>query len=100
MDEFDATFEREIVKQAVGKWMIDCGARMKATREQRGWSRETFAAMAGVKVPTISRVESGTLNPRDDLRWIFAEILCVGVQEIWPAPPRETIVACKTGVAA
>jgi transcriptional regulator with XRE-family HTH domain len=89
-------FERGEMKRAVSKWAIDCGRRLQALREDRGFSRALLASFAGIAEPTLTRIENGTINARDDLRWIISGVLMVDVADVWPNPTRAEIMAVKT----
>lgn len=81
------------VRRLVGKWSVDCGARMAKWRTERGFDRATLAALVGTSEATIHRIESGKLHPRDHLKLGIASALLVEVGEIWTYPSRKDVHA-------
>jgi transcriptional regulator with XRE-family HTH domain len=100
MTQPTSPFDRAEMKRAVAKWAIDSGGRLAKRRGELGLSRDQLAGLAGIAEPTITRIESGTINPRDDLRWILAGVLQVSVDSIWTPPTREIIAAERSLVAS
>ena len=43
------------------------GDRIKQTREIRGWTQKQLAERIGIKQTTISQIESGVLQPSDEI---------------------------------
>lgn len=62
------------------------GKRVKRTREERGISQRKLADLCDIDPSTVSRLERGTLAPRDDLKWRVAGALGVTVEELFPYP--------------
>lgn len=92
-------FDRTELKRAVTRWSTDCGKRLATIRNERGLTRDQLAQLAGIAPATLSRIETGTITPRDDLRWILAELVAQPVGAIWPEPTRETIALHKRTAA-
>lgn len=87
----DAVFDRARVKTAVAHWAIECGSQVQKRRKSLGISRKVLAELGDTSEPTITRIESGSLNPRDDLRWIIAGIMQCEVTDLWPTPSRQDV---------
>ena len=83
--------ELDGARRVVAKWAVDCGSRVVARRKALGMDQETLAALAGTTKPTISRIESGQINPRDHLKLAIANALAVEVETIWPYLTRERL---------
>jgi transcriptional regulator with XRE-family HTH domain len=88
-------FQRSKVKTAVQHWAVESGVRLSQRRQELGFSRKLLAEITGTTEATVSRLESGQLTPRDDLRWICAGVLQCAVEDIWPYPTREQIVRLR-----
>lgn len=52
-----------------------------------------LAAMAETTEATLSRIEAGTLAPRDNLRLAIAYALLLEVDEVWRPIPRTDLSA-------
>lgn len=87
----DRCFDLDEVRRLISTWSVDCGARVAAWRERRGWNRQRLAQEAGTTEATIHRIESGKLHPRDHLKLAVAVALQVEVADIWEFPKRATI---------
>lgn len=84
-------FDRAKVKTAVAHEAVESGSRFRSKRKAFGWPLATVAQLTGTSEATISRIESGSLNPRDDLRWVIAGVMQCEVGDIWPHPSRQAI---------
>jgi transcriptional regulator with XRE-family HTH domain len=62
-------------------------ARVRALRDQRGWTNETLAYKAGVSVKTVSRLVNGRHDPRDNTLRKVAKALRTTPAELRGAPP-------------
>jgi DNA-binding XRE family transcriptional regulator len=80
-------------RRLASKWAIDCGARVQETRCVRGLSRQELASTVGTTEATIHRVESGSINPRDFLKFAIAAALQVSAAELWPLPAQPAEMA-------
>lgn len=78
------------MRRVISKWAVDCGARVQKRREELGFSRSTLAGLTGLTEPTIHRIETGTINPRDHVKVGFAIALMVDVVDLWPYVSRQT----------
>ena len=87
----DPYFDPDNLRAMVRRWAIDCGRRVSETRKLRGYDRARLAALVGTGVPTIFRIETGTLNPRDHMKLAIAAALVVEVEDLWPFPRRQTV---------
>lgn len=90
----DGFFDLDEVRRLVGKWSVDCGARVTEWRQRLGWDRQRLAHAAGCTEATIHRIESGKLHPRDHLKLAVAAALEVEVADIWEFPKRSDVLTC------
>jgi transcriptional regulator with XRE-family HTH domain len=58
------------------------GKRLRALREERGWSQEEFADLAGLHRTYVSAVEQGIRNPTLSVLERLAKALGVWIEEI------------------
>lgn len=72
----------------VSKWAVDCGRLVRLRRQELGWDRRTLAQLVGTTEPTMLRIEAGSLNPRDYMKFAIAAALATEVQQLWPFPAR------------
>ncbi len=93
MSTGDAIFEMDLVRRMVSKWAVDCGGRVSARRQLLGLDRPTLAGLVGTTEATIHRIESGSVNPRDYLKFAIASALQVEIGDLWPYPTRERVYA-------
>lgn len=69
-------------RQAVEEVVKDCAEIVRRAREKAGLTRDALAAMVGVKVSVIRRVEEGSFVPPVDLAKRLERILKVRLVEI------------------
>lgn len=86
-------FDLDEVRRMARKWSIDCGSRVTAKRNERGWTRLTLANLVGTTEATIHRVESGAVTPRDYLKIAIAAALASPVEDLWPYPDAARVFA-------
>ncbi len=60
----------------------DMGRRLRAAREQRGWTRERLAEEVGLSVPFLADLESGNTGVRLDRFRMLCEVLGVSADEV------------------
>ena len=58
------------------------GKRLRALREERGWSQEEFADRAGLHRTYVSAVERGVRNPTLSVLERLAKALGVSIEEM------------------
>lgn len=64
----------------------EVGRRVVQLRESKGWGQEDLAHEAGVSVKTVSRVENGRHESRNNTVERIADALGVDKDELWPKP--------------
>lgn len=79
-------FDPELLRDITAEWIVECGSRVRARRDLLKLHRRELAELAGTSEPTIIRIETGSLNPRDTLRIAIAGVLRCEVAELWPYP--------------
>lgn len=72
-------------------WAKGCGLRMRTLRKARGFSPVQLAEITGVTQPTINRIETGEIIPRDHLRAAIAYALSVEITDVWEPVTRKRI---------
>lgn len=72
---------------------VECGARVKARRQELGVRQGPIAKRVGVPVQTISKIERGDVMPRDYLKAAIAVVLGCAIDDLWPYPDRHVINA-------
>jgi len=77
--------------RAGGPWAIECGARVRKIRTDRGLTLDVVAALVDTTAATVSRIELGAALPSDRLRSAIAYALCAEVSELWPYPTRKRL---------
>lgn len=86
-------FDSGLLKDITDEWIVQCGVHVERRRKNLQMHRKELADLAGTSEPTIIRIESGTLNPRDHLRIAIAGVLRCEVSDLWPYPPHAQIAA-------
>lgn len=61
---------------------IAMGIRIRAVREQAGWTQELLAEMIDISPVHLSRIENGRVTPRVDILMRLSEILQVSMDEL------------------
>lgn len=84
-------FDHDLLRDIAAEWMVECGTRVKDRRALLKLHRRELADLAGTSEPTIIRIETGSLNPRDTLRFAIAGVLRCEVSELWPYPSHTQI---------
>lgn len=74
----------------------DFGERLKATREQRGFTLEELAEKAGMHSGRLSEYESGRHTPQLEKAAKLAEVLEVALDELVERRPSEARRTCAT----
>ncbi|HDD34340.1 MAG TPA: TIGR00270 family protein [Thermofilaceae archaeon] len=69
--------------------VIDYAERIRKARERMGFTRDVLAAMLGVKVSVVRRMEEGTLRPTLDLARKLERVLKIRLLEAVEERPRE-----------
>lgn len=64
----------------------EVGRRIVRLREQKGWGQEDLAHAAEVSVKTISRIENGRHESRNNTVERIAKALDVDKDDLWPKP--------------
>ncbi len=67
---------------------MNVGQRVRRLRQERGWSQARLAKEAGMSVPGISYIETGTNTPTAASLLKLSEGLGVGVEEFFPPKAR------------
>lgn len=62
----------------------EVGRRVVQLRESKGWGQEDLAHEAGVSVKTVSRIENGRHESRNNTVERIASALGVDKDELWP----------------
>lgn len=94
-----ARFDADDLRHALDKWQLDCGKRVASRRSLLGVTPRDLADLTGTTQATISRIEAGSLNPRDILRVAIAGVLRCEVADLWPYPTCERIHDMAQAVA-
>lgn len=68
-------------EEEVAKWI---GQRIRALREERGWSQAQLAQVSRIAQATISRIEAGRKIPRLTTLVIVATSLGTNLNEVLP----------------
>ena len=92
-------FDPDLLRDITSEWIVESGSRVKARRELMKFHRRELAEMAGTSEPTIIRIETGSLNPRDTLRIAIAGVLRCEVADLWPYPPHAQVASRALAVA-
>lgn len=80
---------KESSERHLANWPAECGRRVAERRAQLGWHRRQLADEAETTEATIGRIESGALNPSDEMRVRVATALGCQVAELWHYPTIE-----------
>lgn len=94
-----ARFDADDLRIALTTWQRECGRRVQNRRILLGVTPTDLADLTGTTAATISRVESGAINPRDILRIAIAGVLRTEVADLWPYPTCERIHDLAQAVA-
>lgn len=89
----EAKLDSEVLDEIAKEWVAESGVRVEKRRRDVNLHRRELADLAGTTEPTIIRIESGTLNPRDSLRMAIAAALCCEVSDLWTYPRCEQLHA-------
>lgn len=71
------------------------GARVRARRALLGLNQRELAALVGVPIQTISKIERGDIMPRDYLKAALALYLACEVNDLFPWPTRRELKAAS-----
>lgn len=61
---------------------IVMGTRIRALREQGGWTQELLAEKINISPVHLSRIENGRVTPRVDILMRLSEVLQISMDEI------------------
>jgi len=86
-----ARFDPATITALAADFYRDCGARVGRRRRLSGIQPRELAELCGVTPATISRLEAGTIRPRDELRITVAAVLGCEVNDLWPYPPSAVV---------
>ena len=86
-----ARLDRVDIRALVSDWARQCGTRVRARRVDLGVDRRHLATVVGTTEATIQRIESGSINPRDPLRFTISAALDLDVADLWSYPSAQRI---------
>jgi DNA-binding XRE family transcriptional regulator len=78
--------DRAEVRALVRAWAQECGERVRVRRVELGVDRRRLATSVSSTEATIHRIETGFINPRDDLRFTIAAVLGTEIADLWAYP--------------
>lgn len=64
-------------------WRVRQGERVQARREERGLSQAQLADKAGTTQQTVSRIETGAVDPKRELKMRIARVLVIHVSRLF-----------------
>jgi DNA-binding XRE family transcriptional regulator len=85
-------FDRAQVRALVGAWVLQCGERVRVRRMELGVDRRRLATRISSTEATIHRIETGSINPRDDLRFTISAVLGSDIADLWAYPSCHSIL--------
>ncbi len=74
--------DTETVPANVAYTLLDGGNPIKIWREYRGLTQEQLAGKAGISIPYLSQIETGTRKGSIDVLTILAEKLLVSIDDL------------------
>jgi DNA-binding XRE family transcriptional regulator len=78
--------DRAQVRALVRAWAQQCGERVRVRRVELGVDRRCLATCVSSTEATIQRIETGYINPRDDLRFTISAALGSDIADLWSYP--------------
>ena len=82
---------RVVPKDSVSPFLRKVGARVKGLREQRGWSQERLAEVAGITLNYVGNLERGEQGPSLHILVRLARALGIDVPTLLAEFGHETI---------
>lgn len=81
-------------------WARECGERVRARRNQFGWTLARISALTGIPYQTIHKIEAGQIIPGDYLRLALAQVLGCEVHDLFPLPSKTRVAELAAEWAA